>query len=298
METASFRLLKADVHDLTPEFAQAFHAMEASPTEREIDNSRLKHLIEKANAKQLITFHWAKARYQDRWIRVNGQHSSRMLVELNGAFPTDLKVHLDEYEVSDSQGLALLFRQFDDRKSGRSSADVAGAYQNIVPELRDVPRNTGKLAVDGIAWYRKEIDKDPTAPRGDNAYPLFHDIAQHDFIKWMGEVFSMKTPEMKRKGVVAAMYASFSAHPHEARKFWDSVARGGEEFEENAPATMLDDWLKGIVDDKKKHRGDPISDKQIYQGCIYAYNAFRKGQPLKSIKFDFKAHPEPIGMAA
>jgi hypothetical protein len=298
MEPGTFRLMKAEVLDLTPELAQTFYSLEPSPTERELDKSRLRHLREKALAKQLITFSWAKARYQDRWIRVNGQHSSQMLVELNDAFPTGLRVHLDEYDVSDSQGLALLFRQFDDRKSGRSSADVAGAYQNIVPELQDVPRQIGKLAVDGITWYRYKIEKDPTTKRGDDAYPLFHDITQHDFIQWMGTIFSMKTPEMRPKGVVAAMYASFNAHPNEARKFWESVARGGDEFNESAPATMLDEWLKAVIETKKKHKGDPLSDAQIYQGCIYAYNGHRKGQPLKSIKFDFKVHPEPVGMAA
>jgi hypothetical protein len=32
-------------------------------------------------------------------------------------FPKGLKVHIDEYEVPNKASLALLFRQFDDRKS-------------------------------------------------------------------------------------------------------------------------------------------------------------------------------------
>lgn len=294
MDAGTFQLLRAEVHDLTPDFAQTFHTLEPSPTERELNPSRMKHLQEKASAKQLITFHWAKARFQNRWIRVNGQHSSRMLVDLqeNGAFPVGLKVHLDEYDVSDSHGLALLFRQFDDRKSGRSSGDVAGAYQNIVPELHEVPRKIGKLAVEGVTWHRKNVQKAP-CPRGDEQYTLFHEFALHDFIKWMGDLFSMKTPEMKSQAVVAAMYASFDAHPTEARKFWESVARGGAEYEENAPATVLDEWLKAIAEEDK-----PPTQAQVYQGCVYAYNAYRKGQALKGIKYDFKAYPEPIGMAA
>lgn len=296
MNPATFRLLKADVHDLTREFAQAFHTLEASPTERELNPSRMKHLQEKAAAQQLITFHWAKARLNDRWLRVNGQHSSQMLVDMTEGFPTGLKVHLDEYEVSDSQGLALLFRQFDDRKSGRSAADVAGAYQNIVPELHEVPRPIGKLAIDGVSWYRLKIEKAPT-PRGDQQYTLFHEFSLHDFIKWMGDVFSMKTPEMKPTAVVAAMYATFSAHESEARKFWESVSRGGAEYEENAAATVLDEWLKRIKAKEEKEEKAP-TPAQIYQGCIYAYNAYRKGQPLKGIRYDFKTYPEPIGMAA
>jgi len=297
MNPATFRLLKSDVHDLTREFAQAFHTLEASPTERELNPSRMKHLQEKAAAQQLITFHWAKARLNDRWLRVNGQHSSQMLVDLTEGFPEGLKVHLDEYEVSDPQGLALLFRQFDDRKSGRSPADVAGAYQNIVPELHEVPRPIGKLAIDGVSWYRSKIEKAPTPRGADQQYTLFHEFALHDFIKWMGHVFSMKTPEMKPQSVVAAMYATFSAHEAEARKFWESVSRGGSEYGENDAATVLDEWLKRIKTKEEQEEKAP-TPAQIYQGCIYAYNAYRKGQPLKAIRYDFKTYPEPIGMAA
>jgi hypothetical protein len=74
-----------------------------------------------------------------------------VLSELNGHFPKDLKVHLDTYEVDDNDGLALLFRQFDSRKSGRTPTDVAGAYQGLHEELKDVPRASAKLAVEAIA---------------------------------------------------------------------------------------------------------------------------------------------------
>jgi hypothetical protein len=293
MEIPTFKLIKADVHNLTPEFARSFHTLDPSPTERELNPSRLKHLREKAAAKQLVTFHWAKALIDNRWVRVNGQHSSQMLVELNDEFPTGLRVHLDEYEVSGLHGLAMLFRQFDDRKSGRTPADVAGAHQNIVPELHDVPRLIGKLAVDGVTWYRHKIEKAPT-PRGDLQYTLFHEFALHDFIKWMGDIFSIKTPEMKPVPIVGAMYASFDADPIEARKFWESVARGGPEYDETSPASVLDKWLEDL------HGGnfEKVTPIQQFQACIYAYNAYRKGQPLKGIKYDFKTPLEPIGMAA
>ncbi len=39
-----------------------------------------------------------------------------MLASLNGEFPQGLYVTMDEYEVDSPDGLALLFRQFDDRK--------------------------------------------------------------------------------------------------------------------------------------------------------------------------------------
>ena len=67
----------------------------------------------------------------DKRLRMNGQHSSNMLCGLNGHFPKGLKVHIDEYEVPNKPSLALLFRQFDDRKSNRSPSDVASAYQGL-----------------------------------------------------------------------------------------------------------------------------------------------------------------------
>jgi hypothetical protein len=85
---------------------------------------------------------------------MNGNHSSTALLGLNGSFPDKLVAHIDEYEVSRLDGLALLFRQFDDRKSGRSSKDVCGAYQGLYEPLREVPRDTAKLGAEGISWAR------------------------------------------------------------------------------------------------------------------------------------------------
>jgi hypothetical protein len=95
-----------------------------SPTERVFDPSRAKMIREKAEAGQLIAFNWAVAKIGDKEYRVNGQHSSAVLSELNGEFPQGLKVHMDTYEVDSNDGLALLFRQFDSRKSGHTPTDV------------------------------------------------------------------------------------------------------------------------------------------------------------------------------
>src|SRR4051812_3375646 len=93
-----FRLINAEVRPLTRDLAEEFRKLEASPTERELNPSRIKHLREKAEAGQLVTFHWSTAKLGNKKLRMNGQHSSNMLCSLNGQFPNDLKVHLDEYE--------------------------------------------------------------------------------------------------------------------------------------------------------------------------------------------------------
>lgn len=279
-----FKLISSETKPLTPDLAERFKAMLPSPTERVFDPARAKMLREKAEAGQLINFNWAIAKMGDKEYRVNGQHSSAVLTELNGQFPQGLKVHMDTYEVDSPDGLALLFRQFDSRKSGRTPTDVSGAYQGLYPELRDVPRNAAKLAVEGAAWYEKKVEGLP-APSGDDVYTLFGKKSLHNFIKWIGEVFSVKTPELRRQTIVAAMYGTFDKNEAEARKFWMEVSRGGVEYEDNHPTTVLDTFLKSVFEEKKRWDLNPTN---VYQASIYAWNAYREGKAITSVKYDTK----------
>jgi hypothetical protein len=281
-----FKLVNSETKTITKELAEQFRSMPASPTERDLNTARMNYLRDKFTTGLAITFNWATAKLGDQVVRMNGQHSSKILAEWEGAdFPQNFIVHLDQYEVTDDNGLALLFRQFDDRKSGRSPADVAGAYQGLYPPLREVPKGSAKLAVEGIGWWRRHVEGLPV-PNGDSIYSLMAETGLHPFIQWVGEVFTIKTPELKRVPVVAAMYATFIGAEEDARKFWSEVARGGVEYDDNHPTTVLDAWLKAIKE------GDRAAEKHkpadFYQGCVYAWNAFFDDKPLKDIKSDLK----------
>jgi hypothetical protein len=279
-----YRLTKSETKPLTPELAKHFRDLPPSPTERELNPRRINHLREKANAGQLITFAWSVAKLDDKLVRMNGQHSSNMLCELNGQFPKGLKVHYDEYEVDGPEALATLFRQFDDRKSGRTPSDVSGAYQGLYEQLKPVPRDTAKLAVEGVTWYRREILGSP-APSGDDRYTLFAEEGLREFILWLGELFTIKTPELRKQTIVAAIYGTFTANEKEARKFWTEVARGGVEFDDDATQTVLDSWLKSAAERKGANELKPAN---YYQGCVFAWNAHREGKTIPAIRYDAK----------
>jgi len=284
----SFRLLNAQVLDLTLPLAQEFRDLTPSPTERPRNDLRIKQLRDKADAGRLVTFHWAKTKYRGNWLRMNGQHSSIMLCSLDGKFPQGLKVHLDEYECEKDEDMATLFQQFDWRGSGRSSGDVSGAYQGLYEPLQSVPRDAAKLAVDGLSWYRRNVEGVPVPP-GDEVYSLFRETGLHEYVRWIGTVFTVKTPELKRAQIVAAMYATFHVNHGDARTFWDTVARGGVQYEDNAPATVLDNWLKTLAETKNKNgKGKDIKPAHYYQGSVYAWNAYRENRTLKDIKYDHK----------
>jgi hypothetical protein len=248
-----------------------------------LNPKRVKFLKEKAAAGLLVTFSWARAKMGNKVLRMNGQHSSNMLCDLNGSFPDGLQVHLDEYEVKDGNGLANLFRQFDARQSGRSAGDVAGAYQGLFPDLHGVPKAVAKIGVEGVAYVRKKIER-IYDKGGDDIYQLFAEKELHAFLQWLGEVFSIKTPELHRTPVVGAMHATFVANEQEARKFWGQVARGGAEYDEDATTSILDVWLRKASE--KDGTLKSLTPGEFYQGCVYAWNAYREGKTIKAIKHD------------
>ena len=67
---------------------------------------------------------------------------------------------------------------------------------------------------------------------------------------------------------------------------FSEVARGGEEFVENAPSTVLDVWLKAMVE--KRGAKNELKPANLYQGCIFAWNAHREGKTIQTIRFDAK----------
>jgi hypothetical protein len=279
-----FRLVKSETKNLTPELAIAFHNMKASPTERAFDPQRARMLREKAQAGQLIAMQWATAQLGNEEYRMNGQHSSAVLTELGEAFPKGLVAHIDHYEVDNKDGLALLFRQFDARKSGRTPSDVSGAYQGLYDSLHDVPRGEAKLAVEGCNWYRKNVEGLPFA-KGDDVYSLFGELPLHNYIRWIGDVLNVKTPELKRIPIAAAMYGCFLANETKAREFWGHVGRGGVQFEDQNPSTALDNFLKGVM---TKESYSPANAAEIYQACVYSWKAYNEGKTLASVKYDVR----------
>jgi len=282
-----FTLISTETKPVTPELALQFRDMEASPTERDLDPRRVNHLKEKAIAGMLVSFNWATAQLGNRTLRMNGRHSSTMLTELNGEFPENAIAHIDAYKVDNEEGLALLFRQFDDRKSGRQPIDVSGAYQGLYEPLRGINKQLTKRGVEAVAWWRKQIEKAP-APSGDDVYSLMGETGLHDFLRWLPTIFNVKTKEMEVTAVVAAMYATYNASTTGAHEFWSAVARNGISYDDNAPATVLDEWLKKLAT-KVPANADLISTvgaAQYYQGCIYAWNAYRKNMSLHDIRHD------------
>jgi hypothetical protein len=292
---AGFHLKTIGVEDLTRDMVKAYRDMPASPVEREINKGHVKHLREKAEAGRLVSFHWVTAETVQKpgtILRINGQHSSTMLDEMDGLMPSGLKVIREHYVCDNDDAVALLFQQWDDRKSSRSSADVAGVYQGLQDALHDVPRAYGKLAIDGYIWHQRYVEKVPTLV-GDIAYSLFRDSNLHPFIKWFASLHNSKTREMQLKAVTAAIYGTYVANESAAKPFWEEVSRCGDPDQEDLPTTALDLWLRGIYEGTIEP--EMFGAANYYQGCVYCWNLARDNKRIPgSVKYEVKKNFAPI----
>lgn len=287
-----FRLLTSEVVDLTEDVVTKFRTIPATTTERELKPGRVEHLREKADKGLLVTFHWVTAALNGETRRLNGQHSSDMLSKLmsTAALPAGLKVHREHFEVDDGDALALLFRQFDDRASGRSPLDISGVYQGLHPELDGVNRKVAKLAVDGWHWYHRNVEKVPNLRLGDDAYGLFNDTGLWPLIQWLNGLFAVKSKEMRYPPIVAAIVGTYLANESAAKDFWQDVVNLPNGDDDPTPQNLLSNWLINIQAGKIERP----SPSNVYQGCIYAWNAYRDNKSITAIRDDIKKNFFPI----
>jgi hypothetical protein len=272
---------------------EAHRAIEGTPVEREFDLKWADELKDRVARGLAISFFWAVADLPDgakpMRLRLNGNHSSWALAELlkDNALPDDLAIHLDTYSISDRDAAVLLFRQFDARKSARSKEDISGAYQCFHETIRGCNRRTAKLAIEGCAWYRREVQEGPVRS-GDELYSLFNEERLHPFVLMMNDLISSKCNELKRVPVAAAVYGSWLDDAQHCTDFWKLVALGSKRVEQDA-ASDLDDELMRIREEKEK-----VSARDLYAKCAKAWEASKDGKRVTSFKVNTKTKGLPV----
>jgi len=280
----ALRLVQSKTVELTGEVVSQFADMTPSIVERPLDEGRVDYLANRLSEGNAIPFIWSYVTHNGIDYRMNGQHSSIMLDRLNGNLPAGLIAHIDQYEVDTEAEMVNIFRQYDARKSGRTPMDVTNAYASVVPELNGIARDILKLGAEGINWARSTVDRLP-AKKADDRYEELMKSQNLTFLQWLGSIFSIKTPEMREQPIVAAMYKTYFVDIEKANEFWSSVARGGDEYNEQDPARAIDNWFRLMKADKNKMGVRPAG---VYQACIFAWNAFVDGKPVIKIAHDTK----------
>ena len=264
------------------EAAKEHLSLTHSPCERPLDRRRLKQLADRIKAGTWLPCCWATVLYEGVLHRMNGQHSSHAMVETAEYLPETVGIHLDRYKADDREGMALLFRQFDMQRSGRTPSDVAGAYQGLVPELGSLSRAKCKQGIEGVAWYLRAVCKEPTT-EGDSFFDMLFLPIYYPFLRWFDKIMTSKTGEMEFDGVVGAMYATFvKGGESRSLEFWSHVAKQ-DLHDANDPRQFLGTLLLKIRDSKNTDHQIRTTQSEYYCRCIKAWNAFCFGQSIKNL---------------
>jgi hypothetical protein len=262
-----FVLVSSETLPLTKELAIAHRDMPASPTERTYNEKRAQTLARKFERDQLLPCQWAKATWKGKSVRMNGQHSSRVLADID-PFPTGSFVHMDVYEPTSEEGMAMLFRQFDARVSGRSATDCSHAYQGLFNEIAEMDEIKSLAAIKGINRFHKFTGEGEVFS-GDDLGRMYFNRSYDKFISFVNELLSGKCKELKRDEVLAATYGTFLASESKSRSFWQDVKTA---HKDGYPSAVLDGQLErnaAQTDSKKKLK--PVA---LYAICVKAWNSY------------------------
>jgi hypothetical protein len=266
---------------------QAHRSIAEGPVEREFDLRWAQELKTRILRGWAVSFFWAVADMplggKIVRLRMNGNHSGWALEDIlrDGEFTGSVAIHLDTYSVSDQAAAVLLFRQFDDRRSSRSKEDISGAYQCFHDGIRGCKRRAAKLAIEGAAWYRREV-QGIGVPTGDELYTMFNEERLHPFVQMVDSTLDDKCRELQRVPIVAAMYGTWLADAKRSAEFWRLTALGTKRNVEDAAAD-LDTELTRIKEDKEK-----IKAAELYAKCIKAWPAYLDGARVANFRVNLK----------
>jgi hypothetical protein len=86
----------------------------------------------------------------------------------------------------------------------------------------------------------------------------------------------VKTPEMEKAPVIAAMYGTFTTSESKAQEFWSHVAKGDLPDNTDPRAALSADLCR------IKEQREPVGPGEYYAKCVKAWNVFRNGDTIKS----------------
>jgi len=256
---------------LTRDLASRFATMTAAPGERPLKEKRVQFLRNELESGQFFSPKWATAQLGDRTYRVNGQHSSHMLTQANGSFPSGLSVIIDEFSVDSEAELGELFTRFDPPESVRppreqfaailaGSSVVGGAFS----------RNKLERIASGMLLAKSDF-----ASRTGSAHAraaVLH--GDPGFITFAEQFIGRRA--MNRPAVLAAMYLTWLRDAHASQAFWTQV-RDETALSANDATRVLARFLR------ERGTGGPLSGEEgraVCVKCVHAWNNWRRGHEV------------------
>jgi len=225
----AYKLVRREAAILTPEAAKAAKDAKSIPGERALKKSRMNFIIGLLDAGTFCRadFAFAKCKEDDNVYRVNGQHTSRVLVECNDneempEFPVNVPLVTEFWECDSISELLGVFSSYDSTVSGRSASDYLGVHKaNHIEELDGVSPEAIKWGLEGINFC-KRMAKNSDDPHF-SAKELGHLLDEEGTTNFCGFIQELKDASflgIKDKGICAAIYRSWLEDPEKADSVW------------------------------------------------------------------------------
>lgn len=268
------QLLKSEIVPITKEYVSYFSSLPVVGGDRKRESRRGKRRIAQLRAKlQDGIFHtpkWAVAVLNGVTYRVNGGHSSLMLEELNGEFPSGMVANVDTFQCEHRVDLADLFRQFDPKEGARTAGEVVDAAKAVYPVLSDISITNVRRAADSLARHGRYI-LDRVVSTDEKIRLVHHHV---DFILFADQFLSLKS--MQKIGIRVALVETYEKSPPLALEFWAEVKNESNSDPESG-SRKLAEFMRIIM--------NPVNNSQILRGrlectyakAIHAANQFKRG---------------------
>lgn len=286
-----FRQTGVELVPLTTEYVRWFSSLPTLKGDRDRDGFKGRRHV--AWLKRLLDDGlfmgpcWSVAVLDGVRFRVDGGHSSRMLEEANGQFPTGLMASVRTFHCDSVVDLAELFDHFDNRNQIRTGKDKVTARKSVFPQYAEVSATAMERILAGIAWWLRSCGGHDHIDE-DSKVRLMND---HDeFILFARPFLSRNW--LHRADVIAAMYATWKKDQRAAGEFW-TLVRDESAPDNTDPTRALASFLRDAKADW--HNKTRWTSRAYYTKSIHAWNAWRQGRKLTVLKYhDVDSLPRPV----
>lgn len=266
-----YQHVDTETRPLTPSLVKSLKEMNTHIGERSLDKKKLRQLKDKLDRGLFYAPRFGIITMPDgREIRCNGQHSSTMLSEVNGAFPKCKKAVVDYWRCDTEEDVAIVFSQYDNRISARTKKEVVNAHAKLHDELADNSQTLNAVVCDAIYFAKTEGKYKREAAYDEDRARLLHSDENIEFAQWAGAVFAKNW--LSRTPIVAAAYKTWFANKERAKDFWQQVSDGSGQPE--TASRIYHDHLK-----HKWGNGTVVREgtRSVYVKAHHAWNAYMTG---------------------
>jgi hypothetical protein len=291
-------LVDTKIRKMTPALARRFATMSPVPNERPMSAARMKRL-RKHIARGALPFRWACADIDDTEYRVNGQHTSNLLVEHPDMIHDKMRAVVETYMCETPQDLSALYSQIDNSLSSRTVSDVNWSFCAALPGLDNIQpiRQVINLAVTALAAEKWGADFYGRQDKEERSVLMFD---EPQFVVFLHELYHKLAYKdwrvIGRTPVIRAVLSTWRKNRRDAMIFWHLVATGEGEDAKRADRVLNKHLLTTTVATGSGARAVTMGGAEgpdiMYARCIHGWNAWRQKKPTTLRVYKGKPTPK------